>query len=140
MIAVTIIPTSRPKMGFVNNVNTFPNSGLSANGAIEEDIKPIPNIKTANPTRNVPIFFLFERLFFDVIIIITPNKARTGQKDSGFRSLKKKFELCMPDKLKIQDVIVVPTFDPIIMPIDCDNFIIPELTNPTSITVTAEEL
>jgi hypothetical protein len=63
-----------------------------------------------------------------------------GENDSGFRSLKKKFVLCIPDKLKIHEVAVVPIFDPNVIAIVCESFIIPEFTNPTSITDTAEEL
>ena len=46
----------------------------------------------------------------------------------------------MPERLKIQAVIVVPMLEPIITPIACVSFIMPELTSPTSITVTADEL
>ena len=45
----------------------------------------------------------------------------------------------MPDKLKIQEVIVVPMLAPIIMPTVCLNCMIPELTRPTTITVVAED-
>ena len=41
-----------------------------------------------------------------------------GEKDSGFNNLTKKFELSIPDKLKIQAVTVVPMLEPIITPID----------------------
>ena len=42
--------------------------------------------------------------------------------------------------LKSHAVTVVPTFAPIIILIVCPNFIMPEFTKPTSITVVAEEL
>ena len=45
----------------------------------------------------------------------------------------------MPDKLRIHAVIVVPTLAPIIIPIACDSFMIPEFTKPTTMTVVADE-
>ena len=35
-----------------------------------------------------------------------------GENDSGFSIRKNTFVLCMPDKLKIQEVAVVPILDP----------------------------
>ena len=46
---------------------------------------------------------------------------------------------CTPDSDSIHAVIVVPILAPIITLIDCANFIIPELTKPTTITVVAED-
>ena len=46
----------------------------------------------------------------------------------------------MPAVLSSQEVTVVPKLAPIIMLMVCPSFIIPEFTNPTSITVVAEEL
>ena len=69
-----------------------------------------------------------------------PISAKTGVKDVGFNKLTKTLELSIPDKLSIHEVIVVPTFAPIMIPIACFKFIIPEFTNPTTITVVAEEL
>ena len=97
----------------------------------------MPVINIANPIKIVPISFFFS--FLENIIRITPITAKTGENEDGFNNWIKKLSLSIPDKLKIQDVIVVPTFAPIMIPMDCDNFIIPELTNPTTITVVAEE-
>ena len=118
----------------------FAKFGSFAKGAIDEDINPMPDIKIENPSKNVPIGFLREILLFVLISIITPTNANIGVNDSGFNIRKKKFVLWMPDKLKIHDVTVVPTFEPIIIATVCDNFIMPEFTKPTSITVTADEL
>ena len=74
------------------------------------------------------------------MIIIKPIIARIGVNDVGFKRLTQMFELSIPVKLRIQDVMVVPTFAPIIIPIACLRLIIPELTKPTTITVVAEEL
>ena len=52
---------------------------------------------------------------------------------------RKKFELSIPVRLNSQDVTVVPILAPIIMPIACESFIMPEFTNPTTITVVADD-
>ena len=88
---------------------------MSANGDIASVITSIPNIKIANPTSTAPTFLRL--LFFDAIIKIIPTSAINGEKDSGFNNLTKKFELSIPDKLKIQAVTVVPILEPIITPI-----------------------
>ena len=70
---------------------------------------------------------------------MTPIAASTGENEVGLSSCKKKLSLSIPVRLKSHDVIVVPTFAPIMMPIACESFIIPEFTKPTTITVVAEE-
>ena len=62
-----------------------------------------------------------------------------GEKDSGFKSCKKKLLLSIPDSDNIHEVKVVPTLDPIIIPIVWFKSIIPELTSPTNITVKADD-
>ena len=47
--------------------------------------------------------------------------------------------LSTPVRLKIQEVMVVPIFAPMIMPIACESFIMPEFTKPTTMTVVAED-
>ena len=81
-------------------------------------------------------FFL---LSFVSIIIKIPINAKIGANEDGFKSCIKKFSLSIPVRLKIQEVIVVPTLAPMIIPTAWDNFIIPELTKPTTITVVAED-
>ena len=44
------------------------------------------------------------------------------------------------DKHKIHPVILVPILAPIMIPIACATFIMPEFTKPTTITVVADEL
>ena len=68
-----------------------------------------------------------------------PITARTGEKFDGFKNCIQKLSLSIPDKLKIHDVIVVPILAPMIIPIACDSFIIPEFTKPTTITVVADD-
>ena len=45
----------------------------------------------------------------------------------------------MPVRLKIQEVMVVPILAPMMMPTAWFSFMMPEFTNPTTITVVAEE-
>ena len=68
-----------------------------------------------------------------------PTAANTGEKEEGFKICRKKLLLSMPDRLRIQEVMVVPMLAPMIIPTACVSFIIPELTNPTTMTVVAEE-
>ena len=135
--AVKTRPASIPKIGFVNTIRIFVNSGTSARGFTASLIVSIPNIRTANPSiMDAMSFFL---LSFVSIIIKIPINAKIGAKEDGFKSCIKKFSLSIPVRLKIQEVIVVPTLAPMIIPTAWDNFIIPELTKPTTITVVAED-
>ena len=70
---------------------------------------------------------------------MTPISASIGEKEVGFNSCIKKLSLSIPVRLSIQEVTVVPIFAPMMTPTACSNFIIPELTNPTTITVVAED-
>ena len=70
---------------------------------------------------------------------IMPIRATIGAKFSGLSREMKILSLSMPAKLKIHAVRVVPIFEPIMTPTVPSRVIIPELTSPTSITVTAEE-
>ena len=97
----------------------------------------IPNINIANPIRISPTSFLRSLLL--LIIKIIPITARIGEKDVGFSILIKKLLLSIPVRLNNHEVAVVPILAPIIIPIACDSFIIPEFTNPTSITVVADD-
>ena len=64
----------------------------------------------------------------------------TGVNDDGFNRRMKKLLLSIPARLKIHAVTVVPIFAPIITLMDCFRVISPELTNPTTMTVVADEL
>ncbi len=135
--AVRKTPASSPRIGLENKTNKFITSGTSANGFTASDIVSIPNINTAKPTKICARFFLFPLV--ENSKMPTPIIASTGAKEEGFKSLIQKFPLSMPDKLNIQDVTVVPILAPIITPIACESFIMPELTNPTTMTVAAED-
>ena len=121
----------------VKRINRLVNSGTSARGFTAPDMVSIPVISTAKPMRIWAIFLCLS--FLEIIRIPTPISARTGEKEDGFNSFKKKLPPSIPARLKIQLVMVVPMLAPMIMPIAWDNFIIPELTNPTTMTVVAEE-
>ena len=137
IIAVRIVPARIPATGLENFRSSPVNSGTSARGFTAPLILSIPNISTAKPSMIVPMSFLRE-LFVKVSKII-PIIARIGEKELGFSRLIKKLLLSIPVRLKIQDVIVVPILAPIMIPTACVSFMIPEFTNPTTITVVAED-
>ena len=126
-----------PNNGFVNFAIKSWNAGISANGLTASFIIIIPFINTANPTNSVRILFFWT--FFKNIIIMIPISAKIGAEFSGFN-------ICIQILLplisvidKIHAVKVVPTFAPKITQTVCENFMIPEFTSPTSITVVAED-
>ena len=98
---------------------------------------PIPESIMENPTRISPASFFFS--FFTKNSQITPTAARTGAKAEGLHIRIQKLLPSRPQRLKIQAVTVVPTLAPIIIPAACVSFMIPELTNPTTITVVAAD-
>ena len=65
--------------------------------------------------------------------------ARKGVKLEGFKSLNINFPLLMEFKDKSHAVKVVPRLAPRIKCTDSANVISPALTNPTTITVVADE-
>ena len=91
----------------------------------------------AKPIKIEPMFFFLSELF--IIIIMIPITARTGENDSGLTSLKIMLSPVIPLRLNSHAVTVVPIFAPRIMLIVWLSFIRPEFTNPTSITVVAED-
>ncbi len=132
-----MMPAIIPGIGLENKSRIFVNSGTSANGLTAADMVSIPIISTAKPIRIVAAFLCFS--FPEKSSRITPTRAKICEKAEGFKSCITKLPLSMPVRLKIHDVIVVPTLAPIMIPMAWDSFIIPELTNPTTITVVAEE-
>ena len=137
-MAVKTVPERIPIIGLENIIKMRPKAGLSFRPSIALLMVSIPNIKTAKPIKMDPKFLRLSCL--ENIIITTPMQASTGVKDVGLKICTQKLSPLMPERLSNQDVTVVPTFAPKIMPIVWDNFMIPEFTNPTSITVVAEEL
>ena len=111
---------------------------MSASPDTEDDMVSIPNISVAKPSRIIPVSLCFP--FPTNMNKMIPRKAITGTKEDGFKSWTHILSLLTPLKLRIQAVIVVPTFDPMITLIACFRVISPELTKPTTITVVADEL
>ena len=97
----------------------------------------MPVISIAKPASIVPTSFFFVLLAKS--IRLTPTIAKIGANDDGFNIFINTLSLSIPARLRIHEVIVVPILAPIIMPTAWFSFIIPELTNPTTITVVAEE-
>ena len=62
--------------------------------------------------------------------------ARTGVKELGLSSRSQTLELSMPPRLRSHAVTVVPTFAPMMTLMACRSVISPELTKPTTMTVT----
>ena len=90
---------------------------LSLSGVIASLIVDIPAMSTANPTMILPIFAFF--VLFLRIMNITPMSARTGAKDDGLSSCRKKLLLLMPVIDRSHAVTVVPTLAPRITLIAC---------------------
>ena len=97
----------------------------------------IPNIRTENPRRTVPMFFFFSDL--ENIRKTMPTSARKGVKEVGFKRLVKKLPPSIPLRDRIQAVTVVPRLAPSITLTACVSCMIPELTRPTTITVEADD-
>ena len=62
MMAVRIMPTSTPKTGLENMVNTRVKDGSLSSGATAALIASMPNIRVAKPRRMEPISFFFSLL------------------------------------------------------------------------------
>ena len=136
-MAVNRAPASIPNIGFENIVNIPVNSGTSASGFTAPLIVSIPNINTENPINMAPTSL---RLSCPPLIIrIMPTSASTGVKEDGFSRRIKKFWLSIPVRLSSHEVSVVPILAPIITLTACERVIRPEFTNPTTITVVAED-
>ena len=137
MIAVSIAPNIIPRIGFENMVKRSVNPGTSFNPLTALLIPSIPVIRMANPIRSPPILCFFS--FLENIRKTIPINASNGENVVGLKRLTRRLSLSSPDRLRIQDVAVVPMFAPIIIYTACLSFIMPEFTNPTTITVVAEE-
>ena len=72
-------------------------------------------------------------------IMIVPASARTGAKDDGLSSVTSRLSDSMPVSERIQDVAVVPMLAPMMMHAACSSFMMPEFTNPTTMTVVAPD-
>ena len=112
MMAVTIAPRAIPSIGLLKIVKSLVKDGLCRSALTEELIVLIPYINTVNPSKTKAIERL--RSFFDVTSKSTPINASRGVKFEGC-SIRIKMESPVSVvKLRIQGVIVVPIFAPII--------------------------
>ena len=137
MIAVRTVPAKTPNRGFVNKSRMDVNASLLASGATASLIADMPNMSIKKPTSIEPRSRL--RPLLENIITPMPITASIGAKDVGLSMLIHMLSPCMPVRLKIHAVTVVPILAPMIMPMACLSFIMPEFTNPTTITVVADE-
>ena len=131
-------PAAMPRTGLPKAVMRLVNEGLSARPATESLIVSIPNISTAKPRRIPPTSFFVDSPL-QAIMSMIPTAARTGENDEGLSRVSQRVLPSIPVRDNIQEVMVVPTFAPIMMPTACPSFMMPEFTNPTTITVVAED-
>ena len=72
-------------------------------------------MRNANPSKIPPTSFFLDSSLFDITKII-PIAANIGENDEGFSILSQMVLPSIPVSESNQDVIVVPTFAPIIIP------------------------
>ena len=137
MMAVNTAPKRTPKRGLEKAVRRLVKAGISATGFTAPLISSMPYIKMAKPISTRPTSR--RRCFLEAIMSMMPIKASRGEKLAGLRSLTNTLSLSMPARDKIQAVAVVPMLEPMITPMVWLSCMTPELTRPTSMTVTAEE-
>ena len=121
--AVNKIPTRIPIIGFENIVSILMNVSFVLKGETAPLICCIPVIKIAKPSMIFPTFLCVVR--FPNVFKQIPINANNV------------VIVAVENKHNIQPVILVPILAPIIIPIACLSFIIPELTKPMTITVVA---
>ena len=124
IIAVNPAPTKIPINGFSNVVTRLTNSGELLSGTIALDIISIPIKRIPSPAIIPPIASSF--LLLKKAIKATPTNAITGAKAVISIAIN-------------WPVIVVPILAPIITQTAFSNFINPALTNPTVMTVVADD-
>ena len=118
-------------------VNILVKPSIWASGSTAPLMVSIPNIRTANPIRIVPTSFFFS--FWENIRKTMPITASMGEKEEGLSICSRRLDPSIPVRLNSQEVTVVPMLAPMITPTAWDSCIMPEFTNPTTITVVAEE-
>ena len=105
---------------------------------MDEDIMVMPCMRIEKPKSIEPTSLCF--CFLAAMMRIMPMRAKTSEKQEGFRSLNTILSPeSMPARDKIHAVSVVPISEPNITPTVCGSSMIPEFTKPTSITVMADE-
>ena len=137
MMPVNSAPTRTPRSGLRKAVSRLANSGISARGLTALLMNFMPYISTAKPTKIEPMSLRLG--FLDIMMRTEPTMAKIREKFSGFRSFSHTLSVSSPTSESSQAVSVVPMLEPIMTPGVCAMFIRPELTRPTSMTVTAED-
>ena len=84
----------------------------------------IPMNRTPNPRITIPMFCIF--CLLQNIYITTPAITNSGASAERLKEIN-------------WEVTVVPMFAPMMIPIACDSFMMPEFTKPTTMTVVAED-
>ena len=134
IIAVITAPARTPSSGFENILISCANSGTSFSPETASVIICIPYIRNARPNSIDAVSDFFESFLNTSSMIIAAN-AMIGVNVRGFKNCTHISSLLTPISDIIHDVTDVPRFAPIIMPIACPRFRMPEFTNPTTITV-----
>ena len=124
MIAVKIAPIAIPASGFWKVVIKLMNTSELWRGTIAAPIISIPMKSTPNPAITSLICLTFS--FFTNMMHATPTNAKNGAIAPTSRAIS-----C--------PVMVVPILAPIITHTACLRVISPEFTNPTTMTVVAED-
>ena len=122
--AVKAAPARIPRIGFENWVINRTKSSESRRGIMESLIIPIPIKRTPIPAIMPPMCWAF--LFLKNTIGTTPTKAIRGARAPISKAMS-----C--------PVMVVPMLAPMIIHMAWFKVIRPEFTNPTTMTVVAEE-
>ena len=136
-IQVNAAPTRKPKTGLEKDVSKSTNAGISFNGATAPLMAPMPNISTAKPIIMSPMCLWVARLA--AVRTTIPAMAISPVRVDVDRSETQPLPPLMSDRQMTQPVTLVPRIAPKIMPVACSNFIMPELTKPTTMTDVADE-
>ena len=124
-------------MGLVKEIISSANQGSFSRNSMESPMMSIPVISARKPRQMVPMPFLLSPLVnMNSTMPIVPMR---GARVEGLKSLMRKLSPSKPLKERIQEVMVVPTLEPMMTPTACFNVMMPELTKPTTMTVVADE-
>ena len=126
MIAVTMAPTSTPRIGLERVAKICANSGTSASGFTAASMVNIPVNSTEKPSSMVPISLYLARL--PAIKKMIPTTAMIGARVVGLSRVRKKFAFALPSRSprrRICAVTVVPIFPHLMTPMQERSFKIP---------------
>ena len=130
-------PTRIPRRGLENLVRMAMNASLSFRGATAPDMAVMPYISTAKPSRMLPRCL---RVGFP--FTIRSRMPTMANMPVSVAVDSRSTQPLPPEMLfrhRIHPVTLVPRIAPMMTPMACRTFIMPELTKPTTITEVAEE-